>query len=371
MKKFKILVLGSFPAPYRVEVFKGISSVFQTDVFFATDIDQNRSKEFFVGKDFLRYYVITDKQDKKYYKECLRNIKQYNAVLAYDWYLPYAMKAEDKCIRYSIPFFVNCDGAFKPDEHSLKDWLKGKIKSYYIKNAEMCFASGVYASEYFKYYGAKEEKIVKHPFTSLHRSEIRTTPVSLEEKQEIKKRLGLKPMKTVLAIGQFIERKGFEALLDAWQQYDNTNQLLLIGGGELKRKYQKVITAHGYKNVTLIDFVSRKKIFEYYYLADLFVLPTKEDIWGLVVNEALAAGVPVISTERCIAALELIENGKNGYIVPANNSRQLGSAIGEFLYLSAEEYTKICNNAIISIKRYAIEDVIERHVKCIISALDC
>ena len=50
---------------------------------------------------------------------------------------------------------------------------------------------------------------------------------------------------------------------------------------------------------------------------------TREDIWGLVINEALAAGLPVVSTNRCMAALEMVKNSKNGYIVDVENEVQL------------------------------------------------
>lgn len=53
--------------------------------------------------------------------------------------------------------------------------------------------------------------------------------------------------------------------------------------------------------------------------ADIFVHPTREDIWGLVVNEAMAKGLPVITTDRCVAGLELIKNESVGRIVPVEN----------------------------------------------------
>ena len=55
----KILVLSSFPAPYRVDVFKGLSKYYKLDVFFAAMSDQDRDNEYFINKDIFPYYVLT------------------------------------------------------------------------------------------------------------------------------------------------------------------------------------------------------------------------------------------------------------------------------------------------------------------------
>ena len=66
--------------------------------------------------------------------------------------------------------------------------------------------------------------------------------------------------------------------------------------------------------------------------------PTREDIWGLVINEALAAGLPVITTNRCGAGLELIKNNENGFLVNVEDIDEL--------------YEKILNNVPKQNKKY-------------------
>ena len=53
--------------------------------------------------------------------------------------------------------------------------------------------------------------------------------------------------------------------------------------------------------------------------ADIFVHPTETDVWGLVINEAMAHGLPIITTDGCVAGLELVKNNDNGFIIPVNN----------------------------------------------------
>ena len=98
-----------------------------------------------------------------------------------------------------------------------------------------------------------------------------------QEKIALRTELGLSNQTTYISIGQFIPRKGFDVLLNAWKEYDNENQLLIIGGGDEKEKYENTIRQNKYKNVHLIDYKPKETIFKYYRASDIFILPTKED----------------------------------------------------------------------------------------------
>ena len=149
-------------------------------------------------------------------------------------------------------------------------------------------------------------------------------------------------------------------MLEAWDGLDNQAQLVIVGGGKERSKYDKSIAEKGYKNVVLIDFVDKKKIFEYYKASDLFVLPTREDIWGLVINEAMACGLPIITTDHCIAGLELVKNGLGGYIVPIDNSEILHDRIKQCL---SYDLCSMSKNNLETIKDYTIEHIIECHIR--------
>lgn len=358
--KDKILILGSFPAPYRVEVFNGIASQYDADIFFYTDKDQNRSKDYFVKKE--RYFVLSCSDDKRIFNECLKNLRRYKLVIAYDWYLPFAVKVELMCIFYNIPYIINCDGAFLSDKVSLKKSIKECFKSFFVKRAAKCWASGNYAKKYFLHYKAMECNIVKHNFTSLHTEDILTAPVKKFEKDELKKELGLSNKKMVLSIGQFIYRKGFDVLLKAWENMDNDFQLVIIGGGEEKDNYLHLIREHNLQNVKLIDFKPKADIFKYYMASDIFVLPTREDIWGLVINEAMACGLPIVATNKCIAAMELIKG--NGIIVDPDSTEQLKNAIYKIL-TDEKLYLEFANNSVRLIQGNTVDAIYKSHIDVI------
>lgn len=94
---------------------------------------------------------------------------------------------------------------------------------------------------------------------------------------------------------------------------------------------------HKLDNIHFIDFIEHDKISNYLKASDLFVLPTRSDVWGLVVNEAMASGLPVITTNMCVGGVELVDDSDNGYIVDVDNTRQLSDAITKYFSLTDSE----------------------------------
>lgn len=362
----KTLIIGSFPAPYRIEVFRGLCSTYDADVFFVTSKDQNRSSEYFVGQDKFKYYLLDCKLGKEYFKQCCSNLRQYDFVVAYDWYLPKILFVELLCIIYKIPYFINCDGAFIDKERNLKRLIKRFVKSFFVKHALRCFASGIYAKKYFLYHGAKEKNIVLHKFTSLEEKDILKYPVSDDEKIIMRDNLNLGPEKMVLSVGQFIHRKGYDILLKVWKNLQNDYQLVIIGGGSEFENYKEFVAVNELKNVHLMTFLPKQKIYEYYLAADIFVLLTREDIWGLVINEAMANALPIISSDRCIAALEMVKD--NGEIVSLEDEKKIGDIIRNIL--EDDRYrNKLALNSLATVSEYTIEKIWNSHIKTIDTAL--
>ena len=101
--------------------------------------------------------------------------------------------------------------------------------------------------------------------------------------------------------------------------------------------------------------MKKDELKKYYLASDVFAFPTREDIWGLVINEALAAGLPVVSTNRCMAALEMVKNSKNGYIVDVENEVQLADKINEILN-DSELRKKMSENSLKMAEKYTIDE---------------
>lgn len=141
-----------------------------------------------------------------------------------------------------------------------------------------------------------------------------------------------KKEKMVMYIGRLGRSKGLEYLIEAFQNLDKKNGLVIIGKGvkekELKTKVQELNLEH---DVLFLDFVPHEELPEYYSGSDLFVLPSTYESFGLVALEAMACGVPVITTELGTGTSFHNIDGVTGKVIEPKNSVALAKAINEIL----------------------------------------
>src|SRR5699024_5061815 len=104
---------------------------------------------------------------------------------------------------------------------------------------------------------------------------------------------------------------------------------------------------------------SKEELNEYYKASDLFVLPTREDIWGLVINEAMANGLPVITTTSCVAGIEMIEEGINGYLVPKDDVEEIIENVNKILNSDTLKQN-MSLNSLEKAKEYTIENMAKK-----------
>ena len=135
--------------------------------------------------------------------------------------------------------------------------------------------------------------------------------------QRFRQRLGL-PQRYFLASGRFVAKKNLLRLLDAYAGYRQRAgadawHLVLLGDGELRAEVERRIARLDLTDVILAGFQQYDELPAYYGLAGAFVHASTTEQWGLVVNEAMAAGLPVLVSERCGCAPDLVDSGVNGF----------------------------------------------------------
>jgi glycosyltransferase involved in cell wall biosynthesis len=106
--------------------------------------------------------------------------------------------------------------------------------------------------------------------------------------------------KVFLAAGRLVQRKGFDLLLKAWkglpQECKTKNRLVLVGSGEERDSLHEQAARDRIPGIIFIDAQPADELARYYACADVFVFPSLVDVWGLVVNEAMACGLPVLAS---------------------------------------------------------------------------
>ena len=148
---------------------------------------------------------------------------------------------------------------------------------------------------------------------------------------DTRRRLGL-PDQYFLASSRFVGKKNLPALLDAFaahrRQAGTGWDLVLLGDGPLRGVIEGEIARHGLGGaVHLPGFRQYHELPAYYGLAGAFVLASTVEQWGLVVNEAMAAGLPVLVSDRCGCAADLVRDGVSGYAFPPGSPSRLAGLL--------------------------------------------
>ena len=150
-----------------------------------------------------------------------------------------------------------------------------------------------------------------------------------------------------LSVGRLLERKNFITLLKAYKQYkmqcnDSAWNLIIVGDGPERKLLVKYIQLNKLEeSVILLPFLQQKDLMFFYQNASAFVLASTQETWGLVINEAMASGLPVIVSNKCGAASTLIEQGRNGYTFTPSNESDLADCLLNFYRLSDEQKNRM------------------------------
>lgn len=358
----KVLWITNVPSPYRVEFFKLLGDkCYQLDVVFECPFSKERDQSWrkIDADGFNAFFLkgIQYKTDMAFCPGILKFLKKdYDIIVVTDYASLTGMFAILYMKYHHIPFIMEGDGAYVGSGVGYKEKLKKKL----IKAADYWLATSEEHKAFYMFYGAKQDRIFKYPFTSIHEKQILEMPLTNEEKIYLRQERNITEEYVILSIGQFIYRKGYDVLLEAAARLDRNIGIYIIGGSPTE-EYIQQIEEYKLENVHFLDFMIYDELKKYYQLADIFVLPTREDIWGLVVNEALANGLPVITTNTCIAGNELITN-ECGRIVKKENVAQLVNAIEDLI--RSNKWRKSAELVCLErIKYYTIENMCTVHME--------
>ncbi|MGC9796910.1 hypothetical protein MNL76_07620 [Fervidobacterium riparium] len=218
----KVLFITNVPSPYRVDFFEELGKNVDLTVVFERTHAKDREKIWHKlnFKNFKAYFLngIRAGVDSSLSFKILKFINQdFDIIVLGGYSTPTSILSELYLRIRKIPFILNADGAFIRENESK---LKKKIKTWLISNANYWICSGKFTKETLKYYGAKEDRIFTYPFTSIRQSDILSHIPTIEEKIELRNKLGILEDKIVLSVGQFIYRKGFDILIKATSKLD-------------------------------------------------------------------------------------------------------------------------------------------------------
>ena len=139
--------------------------------------------------------------------------------------------------------------------------------------------------------------------------------------------------------GQIIERNGLIYLQNAWKKhilvYPN-DRLIIIGGGSLLKKYQTLFSTNN--SIYLEGKIPYNEVYKYYAIADIFILPTLEDNWSLVIPEAMSCGLPVATSIYNGCHVELVKKGYNGITFDTYKEDTIINALDYFHHVDLKKF---------------------------------
>ena len=361
----KVLWITNVPSPYRVDFFNELGKQCELIVLFEKRTSDERDKSWldFRAVSFTSVFlrgssvntdtafcpsVIKYISDKSIDQIVLTNLSSPTGIIAIEF-----MKA------FRIPYWLEGDGAFAKNGKSFRE----RLKRHLISGAKGYFSTSKAHDNYYLTYGAAPDRIYRYPFSSIHKADVVDKPTNTDEKNSLRSALGLKGERIVVTVGRFSYKngygKGYDILLKACEKLPKNYGVYIIGDKPTDEftvwKEQKELT-----HVHFLGFKRKDELFKYYRAADAFVLLSRGEAWGLVINEAMANGLPVITTDRCVAGLELVRNGENGYIVPVGDVTCTVEAIQNVL---SADTIKMGTRSLNIIRDYTIESMADAHAK--------
>lgn len=362
----KVLFLTNIPVPYRLAFFNELGKKVDLTVTFERRTAKTRDNDWLADKCetfnpiFMRGIHIGE--DMAFCPEIIGIIKKgvFDFIIVGVDDTPTSIMAIEYMRLKKIHYCFSGDGGFIESESVLKYFVKKHIRS----NGMLYFSPSKQADKVIVHYGAPADKIVRYHFTSLTEEDFIREEITLEDKKKYKSKIGCREEKMVLGVGRLVDFKAWETLPMLAEQLGEGVGVYLVGGTVKDSYYESIFKKYKLKNFHVIDFMKKEELKKWYKAADVFVFPSRHEVWGLVINEAMANGLPIVATNMCIAALELVENGKNGFIVAVDDIDQLKNAVSKVL--SNELIIKeMKENNLSKIRNYVIKTMVEDYLEAI------
>lgn len=188
--------------------------------------------------------------------------------------------------------------------HSERNISQGRrrLRRWMVRNVRRWISYGTTSTEYLESIGARRGEILQIQNCVPHET-------FTAEPNTAKRWFDGLPRPVLLCVGQLIERKGVGLFVEACgraAQQGEQFSVVLVGSGPEKENLYKLAEQHGLKSFEILPNQSQETLNAMYRAADVFVFPTLEDVWGLVVNEAMWAGTPVLCSQFAGCAKELL-----------------------------------------------------------------
>lgn len=343
------------PTPYILDLIQALEKIYpeKIDVMF---LHNNFSQDWGL-KPNPRYFIL-EKNISSIVKTLYKSIfkEKYNVIFLAGWSHSITLTLLVLAKICRIPVIVDSDTPLLPCIPLWKRVIKRLIYPILFTLPNVFLPGGTRQANYLRHYFVPVKKIMLEKMTvDVVGIQKTIQKYSLNTRILLRKQFNLSETDFVfLFVGRLIERKGIKELLFAFSQINNTKaKCIIVGDGPLKSAV--IDAAQTCHNIIYAGWLEKTEIIKMYYISDVFVLPAYWEQWGLVINEAMAAGKPVIVTDQVGCVDDLVIDKKTGLLIKNKSIPDLISAMRYFLDYP-EQYKTMSQNALTLISHWTLED---------------
>lgn len=201
--------------------------------------------------------------------------------------------------------------------------LRDQIRGWLFQRCDHLICIGAVARSEYKEMGVSEKRLAVLPYCCDIK---RYSAVDTARVRQYRRDMQFDGRCIFLFSGQMIDRKGVDTLIDAFLAIAERHEdvvLLLLGEGPKKEELQRRVASSVHDRVVFLGHQSQGDLPVVFQAADVFAFPSRHDGWAVVINEACAASLPVIATRQTGATGELVEDGRSGFVIEADDVDKL------------------------------------------------
>lgn len=346
----KVLYISNIEVPYRVRFFNELAKNCDLTVLYERKKSSNRNPEWAKSESgcyrtkYLRGWGVS--RESAFSLGILKEIfLGYDAIIVGCYNSPAQMLAILAMRLFRLPYIVNVDGEVFLRGNSLKT----RLKRFFLSGAKRYLVAGEQAALSLKEI-AEERVIIPYYFSSL----------SEQELAEHRHSAGAVRNDTILVVGQYFDYKGLDVALKA-AQMDSSLRYKFVGLGNRTELFQQTYQIP--PNVELIPFLQKQELEDAYKHCAMLLLPSRQECWGLVINEAASFGMPIVSTWGSGAAVEFLAEEYPWFLAKPGDAEDLFRCIKCILALQDTE--KYRGFLLKKSENYSIEHNVQAHLDAI------
>ena len=342
MQKYESLFITNIPSFYKINLYNEINKHQSVFVIFTGDIIQERTRDFFSGRYDFNYVSMSGMSLFRKLSITVRLLLEikYNELIIGGW--------------DSLPLWIaallskkskNSTVVESSDIESNTKGFGGVLKRLYMSRISKVYSSGKSQVKLAYKMGYKGNEVVVTKGVGIF---------NYIPQPQYRERI---IVKNFIYVGRLAKEKNLKMLINVFNELPFL-RLNIVGYGYQENELKAMAS----DNVLFIGSVNNKELSAIYQNNDVFVLPSKVEPWGLVVEEALNNGLPLLLSNRVGCAEELLKDGENGYSFEFDNMESLKEAIKKII--DVDKYNQMAKY----ISKMNFEIIEKEQVKCYLHA---